>query len=250
MKILVIAAHPDDEVLGCGGTIAKHIRDGDEVHVVIMAEGVTSRSQQRDRSVNASELSELADAAHAANKILGVTSITLMDFPDNRMDSLDRLDVIKDVEKLVQAHTPTIVYTHHIGDLNIDHRRIHEAVVTACRPVPGQPVLTLLFFEIASNTEWQPPSSVSVFSPNWFVDISETFDQKLEALRAYQSEMRPWPHARSVEALEHLARWRGATVGVSAAEAFILGRNIIKASELNVHVSPGEGENVRITHKT
>jgi LmbE family N-acetylglucosaminyl deacetylase len=229
-KLAIIVAHPDDEILGCGGTIAQHIRNGDEVHVLIMAEGVTSRDPQRDRSAHVAQLSSLAKAAHNANQILGTTSLTLKDLPDNRMDSLDSLDVIKIIEEFIQTHAPTIVYTHHTGDVNIDHRRIHEAVVTACRPFPGQPISTLLFFEIASSTEWQPPVSAPVFSPNWFVDISETLDFKLKALRAYQSEMRPWPHSRSVEALEHLAKWRGATIGVCAAEAFILGRNILKAS--------------------
>jgi LmbE family N-acetylglucosaminyl deacetylase len=230
-KVVVIVAHPDDEILGCGGTIARHIRDGDEVHVLIMAEGLTSRDQQRNRSAHLPELSGLAKAAHAANNILCTTSLTLKDLPDNRMDSLDRLDIIKIVEEFIQEHTPNIVYTHHIGDVNIDHRRIHEAVVTACRPIPGQPVSTLLFFEIASSTEWQPPVSAAVFSPSWFVDISETLDLKLKALRAYQSEMRPWPHSRSVEALENLAKWRGATIGVCAGEAFILGRNILKRTQ-------------------
>jgi N-acetylglucosamine malate deacetylase 1 len=229
--VLVVAAHPDDEILGCGGTIAQHIRDGDEVYVLIMAEGVTSRDQQRDRSAHISELSDLAQAAHTANRILGTTSLTLKNLPDNRMDSLDRLDVIKIVEEFIQSHTPTIIYTHHAGDVNIDHRRIHEAVITACRPIPGQQVSILLFFEIASSTEWQPPASATNFSPNWFVDISRTLDLKLEALRAYHTEIRPWPHARSVEALGHLARWRGAMVGVEAAEAFALGRNIIIASD-------------------
>ncbi len=227
-KVIVIVAHPDDEILGCGGTIARHIQDGDEVHVLIMAEGVTSRDQQRDRSSKLTELSGLAKAAYTANKILCTTSLMLKDLPDNRMDSLDRLEIIKIIEEFIQGHSPNIVYTHHSGDVNIDHRRIHEAVVTACRPIPGQKVSTLLFFEIASSTEWQPPVSAAAFSPNWFVDISETLDLKLKALRAYQSEMRPWPHARSVEALESLAKWRGATIGVCAAEAFILGRNILK----------------------
>ena len=229
-KVVVIAAHPDDEVLGCGGTIAKHVYDGDEVHILIMAEGLTSRDYTRNATAHALELSDLAKAANAANKVLGTTSLTLKGLPDNRMDSLDRLDVIKLIEDFIQTHNPSIVYTHHIGDVNIDHRRIHEAVVTACRPVPNQMVKTLLFFEVSSSTEWQPSISAPVFSPNWFVDISETLALKLQALRAYQTEMRPWPHARSVEALEHLARWRGATVGVNAAEAFVLGRNIIKVS--------------------
>lgn len=225
--ILVVAAHPDDEVLGCGATIARHAKAGDQVHVLILAEGLTSRSAQRDRNQAAGALSELAQAAEAANQLLGVASLQLHDFPDNRMDSLDRLDVIKAVEAAIDQHRPQLVYTHHAGDVNIDHRRIHEAVVTACRPTPNLPVDTLLFFEVASSTEWQTAGSGPAFLPNWFVDVTKTLELKLRALEAYRSEMRAWPHARSLEALEHLARWRGATVGVGAAEAFVLGRRLI-----------------------
>ncbi|MDO7788352.1 PIG-L deacetylase family protein [Desulforamulus aquiferis] len=225
-KILVIAAHPDDEVLGCGGTIARHSSMGDEVHVVILAEGITSRGEKRFREKFTSQLSELAQAAHNANKILGVSSLTLSNFPDNRMDSLERLDIIKEVETHIDKHKPQIVYTHHFGDVNIDHRRIHEAVVTACRPAPNCPVHTILFFEVPSSTEWQLPGSGPKFEPNWFRNITDTMQLKLEALKEYQCEMRPWPHARSIEAVEYLARWRGASVGVKAAEAFVLGRNI------------------------
>jgi LmbE family N-acetylglucosaminyl deacetylase len=225
--VLVIAAHPDDEVLGCGGTIAKHASMGDEVNVAILAEGITSRDRHRDRDKHLDELSELAKAAQEANRILGVSSLTLRDLPDNRMDSLDRLDVTKVVEELIAQFQPDIVYTHHIGDVNIDHRCIHEAVVTACRPIPNKHLVRqLLFFEVASSTEWQPPGSGASFHPNWFVDISATLSRKLQALEAYRCEMRDWPHARSVRALEHLARWRGANIGAEAAEAFILGRYI------------------------
>lgn len=224
--VLVIAAHPDDEILGCGGAMAKHARRGDQVHVAILAEGLTSRDEQRDRSRHLGELSELAKAAQRANEILGAASLVLHDFPDNRMDSLDRLDVTKFVEGLVAKHRPEIVYTHHAGDVNIDHRVIHDAVITACRPQPGHCVKQLLFFEVASSTEWQPPGSAPFFTPNWFVDIADTLDLKLAALQAYESEMRAWPHARSIRALEHLARWRGASIGAEAAEAFLLGRNI------------------------
>ncbi|NRB09203.1 MAG: PIG-L family deacetylase [Richelia sp.] len=227
MKVLVVAAHPDDEVLGCGGAIAKHTEQGDIVHVLIMAEGATSRSLQRDRAKAKNQLSALALAAQQASEILGVQSLKLHHFPDNRMDSCDLLDVIKVIEKKISQYQPEIIYTHHFGDVNIDHRRIHEAVVTAVRPIPGQIVQTLLFFEIASSTEWQPSSSALPFTPNWFVDISETLSLKMKALTAYESEMRPFPHARSVNALEHLAKWRGASVGVEAAEAFLLGRNLI-----------------------
>ncbi|MNX53250.1 1D-myo-inositol 2-acetamido-2-deoxy-alpha-D-glucopyranoside deacetylase [compost metagenome] len=228
--VLVVAAHPDDEVLGCGATIAKHARAGDRVHVIIMAEGLTSREARRDRAGQQEALSELARAAHRANQILSVASLELLDFPDNRMDSCDRLDVIKVVEQAVSEHRPRLVYTHHAGDVNIDHRRIHEAVVTACRPMPGGCVETLLFFEVPSSTEWQPPHSAPPFLPNWFEPVEETLAIKQEALRAYHSEMRAWPHARSYEAVEHLARWRGASVGVEAAEAFMLGRRVARKS--------------------
>ena len=228
IKVLVIAAHPDDEVLGCGGTITRHAAAGDEVHVVILAEGVTSRDKIRKRSRRSTELLILAETAHAANKILGARSLTLHDLPDNRLDAINLLDVVKLVENHLHEVTPDIVYTHHAGDLNIDHRRVHDAVITACRPLPGQTVKTLLFFEVPSSTEWQPPGSAPSFSPDWFIDVSKTLPTKLQALRAYQAEMKPWPHPRSLEAVEHLARWRGASVGVTAAEAYVLGRNLVR----------------------
>jgi len=225
-KVVVIAAPPDDEVLGCGATIAKHVKTGDEVHVLIMAEGLTSRNLKRDRNRYQYELCELEQTAHLANKKLGVSSLTLHQFPDNRMDSLELLDVVKVIEAFIGLHRPSVVYTHHNGDVNIDHRIIHNAAVTACRPLPGQVVKTLLFFEIPSSTEWQPPQSAPYFMPNWFIDVSETLAIKLEALDSYKSEMRLWPHPRSLETVKHLAHWRGSIVGVEAAEAFMLGRYI------------------------
>ena len=225
-RVLVVAAHPDDEVLGCGGTIARHADAGDQVQVLIVAEGATSRQEQRNRNQASDELSALAHAAQKAGAILGAQGVELLGLPDNRLDSLDRLDLIKQIEERIARHQPQVVYVHHSGDVNIDHRRLHEAVVTACRPIPGQPVRRLLSFEVASSTEWQPPGSAPAFQPNWFVDISAQWLRKREALEAYASEMRPWPHARSLEALEHLASWRGAQVGVEAAEAFCLLRQL------------------------
>jgi LmbE family N-acetylglucosaminyl deacetylase len=227
-RVLVVAAHPDDEVLGCGGTIAWHANSGDLVQVLIVAEGSTSRQQKRDRLKVQDELSALAKAAQVAGSILGAAGVELLDLPDNRLDSLDRLDLFKRIEECVERHQPECVYVHHAGDVNVDHRRLHEAVVTACRPAPGHVVKSLLSFEVASSTEWQPPGSASAFQPNWFVDISDQWERKREALVTYSSEMRDWPHARSLEAIEHLARWRGAQVGVEAAEAFCLLRNICK----------------------
>jgi N-acetylglucosamine malate deacetylase 1 len=221
---LVIAAHPDDEVLGCGGTMARLAEEGWAVHVLIVAEGATSRDTSRDRSAREGDLSELALAAHAANAILGATSVELGDLPDNRMDSIDLLDVVKLVERAVAAHRPSLVFTHHAGDLNVDHRLLHDAVLTACRPLPSSSVEELLFFEVASSTEWMPGTSGPAFIPTVFYDISRHLRAKLDALNAYASEMRPFPHARSLKALEALALWRGATCGVEAAEAFALGR--------------------------
>ena len=225
-RVLVVAAHPDDEVLGCGGTIARHADLGHEVQVLIVAEGATSRQLQRDRLSVGDELSALAQSAKAAGSILGAAGVELLDLPDNRLDSIDRLDLIKHIEQRINRHQPQVVYVHHAGDVNVDHRRLHEAVVTACRPTPGHPVRRLLSFEVASSSEWQPTGSAPPFQANWFVDISAQWQRKREALLAYASEMRPWPHARSIKALEHLAHWRGAQVGVEAAEAFCLLRQM------------------------
>jgi len=225
-NVLVVAAHPDDEVLGCGGTIARHVDHGDQVQVLIVAEGATARLQHRDRVDASEELSHLAQSAQKAGSILGVAGVELLDLPDNRLDSLDRLDLIKLIEGQIERHEPQVVYVHHSGDVNIDHRRLHEAVVTACRPQPGNCVLRLLCFVVASSTEWQAPSSALAFRPNLFVDISAQWERKSAALEAYASEMRHWPHARSIKAVEHLARWRGAQVGLQAAEAFCLLREV------------------------
>jgi N-acetylglucosamine malate deacetylase 1 len=226
MTVLVIAAHPDDEVLGCGASIAKWSEAGELVHVVIMAEGITSRDSAQDSESINEGLFSLEESAHKAADALGATSVKLLGFPDNRMDSLDRLDVVKAIELEIKRLRPDTVVTHHCGDVNIDHRIIHDAVVTACRPQPGKSVHRLLAFEVPSSTEWQPPGSNVAFEPNWFEDVSDTIDRKIEALKFYQSEIREWPHARSLENVGHLARWRGGSVGCQAAEAFILMREI------------------------
>lgn len=229
MKVLVLAAHPDDEILGCGGMMARCALAGDIVQPVILAEGATSRDRERDRESRGDELNALAKAAGAACEVLGVERPILRQFPDNRMDGGDRLDITKAIEEIIDEFHPDIVYSHHAGDVNIDHRCIHEATIPATRPLPGAEIATLLFYEVASSTEWQPPGSAPAFMPNWFVDIGETLELKLKALECYASEMRDWPHPRSLKAVEHLARWRGATIGVDAAEAFMLGRNVLRA---------------------
>ena len=172
-KVLVVAAHPDDEVLGCGGTTAWHAKQGDIVYVLILGEGITARDAVRNYQKHEKDLFLLKDIAYQANVcVLGASLVETHNFPDNRMDSLDRLDIVKVVENFIKKYHPNIVYTHHAGDVNIDHRRVHEAVVTACRPIPDCSVKRVLFFEIASSTEWQPYSSAPYFMPNWFIDIT------------------------------------------------------------------------------
>jgi len=222
--VLIVAAHPDDEVLGCGGTIAKLADQGATVNVAFLADGVFSRSG--DIGAQQAELSIRRTASQKACDILHVKSVFFGEFPDNRMDTIALLDIIKPIDALLAKYQPDTIFTHHAGDVNIDHRRIHEAVVTACRPQRGHPVKTLLCFEVPSSTEWQLPGSAPVFAPNWFVDISDTLDRKLAALDAYATELRAWPHPRSKQGVDSLARWRGATVGVDAAEAFTLGRQL------------------------
>jgi N-acetylglucosamine malate deacetylase 1 len=226
MIYCIIAAHPDDEVLGCGGSMAKWASAGHDVHVLIMAEGATSRDDRRNRKLRHKEISNLAQSAKRARDILGVKSVELLNYPDNRMDSLDILELVKAVEMKLEKLKPDIIVTHHGGDLNVDHRIVHQAVITACRPEPGKSVKQILSFEVVSSTEWQSPDDRRSFIPNWYEDISATLSIKLKALEAYESEMRTWPHARSLKAVRHLARWRGASIGCKAAEAFSLIRNI------------------------
>jgi LmbE family N-acetylglucosaminyl deacetylase len=223
---LVIAAHPDDEVLGCGGTIARLASEGWQVHVHLLANGVGSRADA-GASVDADAFARRRSEAQAACKLLGVQSLRFGAFPDNRMDSVDRLAVAKSVSVLIDELKPACVFTHRHGDVNVDHDVVHDAVLAACRPQPGHPVRELLFFEVPSSTEWRPPVSAPTFAPAVFFDIAGTLQVKLHALAAYSSELRPFPHPRSLEAIEHLARWRGATVGVLAAEAFEIGRRVI-----------------------
>ncbi len=218
--ILVVAAHPDDEVLGCGGYMARMAAQGRPIHVLILADGEMARSGAKD-----SDVAGRRKAAEAAAEILGVASLEILGFPDNRLDSVDLLDIVQKIEACVRRVAPSTVLTHHHGDVNIDHRIAHEATITACRPLPGSLVKELLFFEVASSTEWRPRNGgASAFTPNVFVDITPYVERKRLALLAYEAELRSSPHPRSPDALDALAAWRGATVGVLRAEAFVLGR--------------------------
>ena len=217
--VLVVAAHTDDEALGCGGTIAKHVASGDEVHLLFMTNGVGSRE------VNSNEAEERLHAAHKAAEILGVRSCCNLSFPDNRMDSVPLLDVVKEIEKTIKMVQPQIIYTHHVGDLNVDHQVTHKSVITACRPQPGFCVKEIYVFEVLSSTEWQTNDRL-YFNPNVFVDISDFIELKRKVLESYYLEMRMPPHSRSIENVLRLNAIRGNSVGISFAEAFKLVRLI------------------------
>jgi len=223
--LLVIAAHPDDEVLGCGGTAARLVREGREVHFAIMGEGITSRHEQRD-AADKDQLVRLHQQAHAAAGKVGVKHVHLHQLPDNRLDTVPLLEVVKLVEDLVERVEPEVIYTHHAGDLNVDHGIIHRAVLTATRPIPGQPVREIYAFEVPSSTEWAFQRIEPSFRPNVFVDITQTLDAKVAAMECYETEARKFPHPRSPEALRAIATRWGSVVGCAAAEAFELVRSV------------------------
>lgn len=222
--LLVVAAHPDDEVLGCGAAMARHAAEGDRVWTLILGEGVASRRglapAEKKRLIR-----RLDEDAAKANAILGAEKVILKKFPDNAFDTVPLLSVVQAIEEVVAALRPGTVLTHHAGDLNIDHRVTADAVRTACRPLPASPVRQILAFEIASSTEWAFGSGPA-FEPNFFVDAAGFLDAKVRALAAYRGEARPFPHPRSETYLRALAAVRGAQSGREAAEAFMLVRKL------------------------
>jgi LmbE family N-acetylglucosaminyl deacetylase len=223
--VLVIAAHPDDEILGCGATAARLVQEGREVHFAILGEGITSRHAQRD-AADADQLARLHRQAHAAAAKVGVKQVHLHQLPDNRLDTVPLLEVVKLVEDLVDRIQPEIIYTHHAGDLNVDHGVIHRAVLTATRPIAGKPVREIYAFEVPSSTEWAFQRIEPAFRANVFVDVTATLEAKIVAMECYESEARKFPHPRSPEALRAIATRWGTVVGCAAAEAFELVRSI------------------------
>lgn len=226
MKILVIAAHPDDEVLGCGGVIARYSREKHEVYTLILGEGATSRYDKRN-DADPSLVKALEDKSRKAAEILGAKKVYFSGFPDNRFDTVPLLDIVKAIETLINEIKPEIVYTQHGGDLNIDHVITFRAALTATRPMAGVCVKEVYAYEVPSSSEWAFQAFDPQFKPNVFVDISKTLDLKIEAMKAYESESREFPHPRSPEALRSIAMKWGSTSGMKAAEAFQLIRKCI-----------------------
>ena len=214
-NVLIVAAHPDDEILGCGGAIARHTARGDIVNILILAEGATSRM-----GIKLEDCAELRRTAMNVAKALGAQPPLLIGLPDNCMDEIARLTVIQHIETYLAQTAADTVYTHHGGDLNVDHRRTHEAVITACRPLPGSQVKRVYSFETVSSTEWSTPDIGRGFRPSKFINITNHWPLKRKAMELYKHEMRPFPHARSIEAVEALATLRGSQVGCAKAEGF------------------------------
>ena len=227
-KIMVIVAHPDDELLGLGATMHKLINENNvNTHVVILGEGITSRSDSRDLAKWEEELSIHKKNIKDAQNAIGYNSVNTYDFPDNRFDSVALLDIIKVIEKEKNNFKPDVIFTHHGGDLNIDHQRTFEAVMTACRPMSNETVKTIITFETASGTEWIASTEPRRFLPNLFIKVSsDDIKAKIKAMECYEFESRKFPHPRSPEALKIQSQRWGIVVGADYVEAFSIIRTI------------------------
>ena len=221
-KILVVVAHPDDELLGCGATMHKLIHENNcIIRAIILGEGITSRSAERDTQKWQNELSRHQENLKTAKEHIGYESIKSFNFPDNRFDSVPLLDIIKTIEKEKSEFQPEIIFTHHQGDLNIDHQKTFEAVITATRPLPEEKVNAIITFETPSGTEWQASTDPRNFNPNLYIKLSdENLEAKIKGMEAYEFEKRKYPHPRSPEALRILAQRYGVMMGDEYFEAF------------------------------
>lgn len=221
-RILVLAPHADDEVLGVGGTIARHVAEGAEVHIAI----VTNASIGAPELFSAETIARVREEARAAHALLGVARTWFEDLPAPRLDTEPCYRIAQVLGRLFREIAPRELYIPFRGDLHVDHRALFTAALVAARPTPGQPVRSILAYETLSETEWAAPFGDDTFIPTVFNDISSHLDQKLRALTCFESQMRPFPNSRSLEAVRALAMLRGATVNCAAAEAFHLIRDI------------------------
>lgn len=215
-NVLVIAAHPDDELLGSGGTLKKLINHGFNVITVIVVKGRKEEEHQMNQ------------VAINANKHLGIKKVIFLEHENLLLEMIPLHVINKEIEKLLEKYEPSMIFTHHYGDINKDHQILFQAVLTASRPLPGKKPVELLCFETVSSTEWSQQTNDKAFKPNYYVDITDTIDMKLESLQFYDVEMRPFPHPRSYKGVQTLAQVRGMTVGVEYAEAFEIIRRVWK----------------------
>ena len=219
MNVVVVAAHPDDEILGAGATLAKHARAGDAVHAVVLAEGATSRYETGMKE-------SLHESGERAARAIGFASIRFESLPDQRLDTVPLIEVTQRIEKILEPLDPAIVYTHFGGDVNLDHGVVARAVWTACRPYRFAGLRRVAAFETPSSTEWGAPNEGGGFRPNLYVDVAATLDAKIAAIECYESELRPYPHPRSARALRERAAYWGSVAGRTAVEAFMILREM------------------------
>ncbi len=217
MRILIVAAHPDDEVLGCFGTVARLIKEGYEAYTLILGEGKTSRAENRMEGSLNDEIAVLRKEIQKANEVIGIKEVFTDNFPDNRFDSVDLLDIVKVIERVKNKVKPNIIFTHYEKDLNIDHQITFKAVITATRPIVDEYVKEIYSFEVLSSTEWSYPLS---FSPDIFFDISDTLNLKIEAMKQYKSELCEYPHPRSLKGIKLNAEFNGMRVAKKYVEVF------------------------------
>jgi len=225
MNVLVIAAHPDDEVLGCGGTMARLAKEGHHVYIAILGEGITSRFNQREHA-DATQIGQLHGHSRKVAQLLGAKDVVLASLPDNRFDTVPLLEVAKVIEDLIKKYQPQVVYTQHGGDLNVDHVVTFRATLIATRPMADCTVRAVYAYPVASSSEWAFQQFSPAFAPNLYVDIGDTLEVKIQAMQLYESEARAFPHPRSPEALRAAALHWGSNVGVPAAEPFQVIREI------------------------
>ena len=225
MTILILAAHPDDEILGCGGTVARMVKEGDEAFAVILGEGITSRFDKNSTAAK-NKIRTLHKKTSESADVIGVKETRSYNLPDNRFDTVPLLDIVKTFEKEIDRIRPDIIFTHHGGDLNIDHALVFRVALIAARPTIGSPVKEIYSFAIPSSTDWAFQNFTPVWKPDTFFDISDTLETKIRALKKYDSEMRVSPHPRSYDNVRNTAYGWGAVTGTKAAEAFELIRAI------------------------
>ncbi|MFP7159760.1 MULTISPECIES: PIG-L deacetylase family protein [Priestia] len=214
--ILVIGAHPDDELLGTAGTLKKLVDEGYKVISVITALG------------RKEEAHHIQQFGRLANKEIGIDEVVFLEHVNLELEMIPLHELTKEIEQLIQKYKPVKIFTHHYGDLNKDHQITFQAVLTAARPLPNTPPIELITFETVSSSEWNASTPDKTFKPNYFVDVTAHMECKLNALRYYDIEMRDFPHPRSYEGIEYLGRLRGMSVGVPYAEAFEIIRRVWK----------------------
>ena len=222
-KVLIIAAHPDDDAFGCGGTIKKLANQKNKIYAIYFTDGVSARINKKDLK---KKINDRKKNSEKASKILGIKRCIYHSFPDNQLDKIPLLEIIQKIEEQIKKIKPDLILTHFENDLNIDHQIINRAVVTATRPKPNFRLKKILMFETLSSTEWKFSNKTKNFNPNYFVDISKTINQKIKSVKCYKNEIFNWPHPRSEKGVKTLAMFRGQSVGLKFAEAFQLLRNV------------------------